>query len=195
MKPRLHTVIASTRPGRLGGTIGEWFHGRAQDHGAFDARLVDLADFDLPVYDEPRHPMLQQYEHDHTRRWSDSVAAADAFVFVMPEYNFGPPPSLLNALDFLYREWNYKPAGFVSYGGVSGGMRGVQALKPTLTTLKMVPVVEQVVMPMVFDQVHDGILAANDLQVRGASDMLDELKRWTDATKAMRGSAAMESAA
>ena len=121
MAPRLHVVLSSTRPGRVGATIARWFHGLAVEHGTFDPELVDLVDFNLPVYDEPRHPVLQRYEHEHTRRWAASVAAADAFVFVTPEYNYGPTPALLNALDYVYKEWNYKPAAFVSYGGASGG--------------------------------------------------------------------------
>ncbi|MBP0575805.1 NAD(P)H-dependent oxidoreductase, partial [Mycobacterium tuberculosis] len=77
----------------------------ALQHGGFDVALVDLADFNLPVYDKPHHPRLKRYEHDHTKRWSASVAAADAFVFVMPEYNFGPTPALTNAIDYLFHEW------------------------------------------------------------------------------------------
>ena len=76
-------------------------HEVARHEGAFDAHLVDLADFDLPVYGEPRHPRLQEYEHDHTRRWSESVAAADAFALVTPEYNHGPSPTQLNALKYV----------------------------------------------------------------------------------------------
>ena len=105
--------------------------------------LIDLADFNLPVYDEPLHPRLQKYEHAHTRAWSESVNAADAYVFVTPEYNFSAPPSsLVNALNFVYKEWNYKPAAFVSYGGVSGGLRSVQMAKQIVTALKMMPMTE-----------------------------------------------------
>ena len=113
---------------------------------SFDAHLVDLKDFDLPVFDEPKHPRLHEYEHEHTLQMvARAVAAADAFVFVAPEYNFGPTPALVNALTYLAREWHYKPAGFVSYGGISGGLRGVQGTKPLLTTLKMMPIPEAVV--------------------------------------------------
>lgn len=118
MSLKLQTIIASTRPGRLSPAIARWFHDYATNHSDFDTELVDLADFDLPVYDEPIHPFKQQYEHEHTKRWSQSVAAADAYVFVAPEYNHSPSPALVNAMDFVYREWNYKPCGFVSYGGV-----------------------------------------------------------------------------
>ena len=118
--PKLHIVIASTRPSRIGPAIAQWFHEFAKEHGKFDAELIDLADFNLPIYDEPHHPMRRQYTKDHTKAWSASVNAADAFVFVTPEYNYGPPPSLTNALDFVFWEWQYKAVGLVSYGGVSG---------------------------------------------------------------------------
>lgn len=186
MALRLHTVIASTRPGRVGPAIATWFHGIAQAEGSFDAHLVDLADFDLPVYDEPKHPRLQQYAHEHTKRWAASVAAADAFVFVVPEYNFGPTPALLNALNYVYVEWNYKPAGFVSYGGISGGMRSVHATKATLNILKMVPLVEAVTVPMVAELLQDGVFQAGDIHRQSADVMLKELHRWAAALKPLR---------
>ena len=111
MAPRLNIIIGSTRPGRLGPAVANWFDGFAREHGAFEPVLVDLADFDLPVYDEPNHPRLRQYVHEHTRRWSASVDAADAYVFVTPEYNYLAPPALVNALDYVLHEWAYKPAG------------------------------------------------------------------------------------
>jgi NAD(P)H-dependent FMN reductase len=161
---KLGIIVASTRPTRVGHLIGQWVHERAVEHGKFDIELLDLAKFNLPLYDEPKHPSLQQYEHDHTKRWSASVAAADAFVIVTPEYNYGPPPSLINAFDYVYKEWNYKPAGFVSYGGVSGGLRAVQMEKQTLTTLKVVPIVEAVVIPMAPQSIADGRFKGNELQ-------------------------------
>ena len=183
---RLNIVIASTRPGRVGRTVGDWFHEFAVHQDGFDVRMTDLADFDLPVYDEPVHPRLQQYEHDHTKRWADHVAAADAYVFVVPEYNFGPSPALLNALNYVYLEWNYKPAGFVSYGGISGGLRSVQATKLTLTTLKVMPIPEQVIIPMVTDRIEDGQFQPNELHEQSASMMLTELKRWGEALAPLR---------
>ncbi len=187
MALRLHVILSSTRPGRVGATVAHWFHGLAVEHGKFDPELVDLAEFNLPVYDEPRHPVLQQYEHEHTKRWSASVAAADAFVFVTPEYNYGPPPSLVNALNYVYKEWNYKPVGFVSYGGVSGGMRATVMEKMTVTTLKMVPLVEAVVVPMVAQHLNaERKFVPNDLHVASAKALLAELARWATALKPLR---------
>jgi len=184
---KLHVVIASTRPGRVGPTIGKWFHEFARQQGGFEVELVDLATFNLPLFDEPSHPMLQQYEHQHTKDWSASVGAADAFVFVTPEYNFSPPPSLVNALDFLYKEWNYKPVGFVSYGGLSGGMRSVQVTKQIVTTLKMMPMVEAVNIPFFSQFINDtGEFVATELHEKSAVDLLKELERWAGALKTLR---------
>lgn len=186
-KPRLHIIIASTRPGRIGPAVAEWFARYAEKQGQFDARVVDLAGFNLPVYDEPRHPAMADYEHAHTKAWSKSVAAADAYVFVTPEYNFNPPPSLINALNYVYKEWNYKPAGFVSYGGVSGGLRAAQTAKLLVTTLRMVPVVEGVAVPMAWEQLdEEGCFTSNALIDNSAESLLAELARWTPALKSMR---------
>jgi NAD(P)H-dependent FMN reductase len=186
MPPRLNIIIASTRPGRVGVHVAKWFHETALQHGGFSTQLIDLKDFALPVYDEPNHPKLQNYVHDHTRRWSESVAAGDAFVFVTPEYNYGICPSLVNALNYVYKEWNYKPCAFVSYGGISGGLRAVQMTKQIVTTLKMVPIFEAVVVPMVAQQIKDGVFAPNALQTQAAGELLDELRRWTTALAPMR---------
>lgn len=187
MPLKLHIILCSTRPGRVGETIARWLHELAVEHGGFDAELVDLAAFNLPVYDEPRHPVLQQYEHEHTRRWSASVAAADAFVLVAPEYNHGPTPALLNALNYVYKEWNYKPAAFVSYGGVSGGIRAVQITRQTLLTLKMVPILEAVVIQMVAQQLDQSRqFKPADVHTSSARAMLDELLRWAEALRPLR---------
>lgn len=188
MALKLHTIICSTRPGRVGPSVAHWFHEFAVRHGGFDAQLVDIADFHLPVYDEAVHPRMRKYEHEHTKRWSASVDAADAYVFVTPEYNYSPPPALVNALDFVYQEWNYKPCGFVSYGGVSGGLRAAQAAKLQMTTLKMMPMVEGVAVPFVASHVDEktGHFVSNEPIDDSAQTLLNELLRWAEALKPMR---------
>jgi NAD(P)H-dependent FMN reductase len=187
MKYKLHVIVGSTRPGRKGSAIARWFYSFAADHGKFDPVFIDLADFNLPVFDEPNHPAMQQYVHPHTIAWAKSVEMADAFVFVTPEYNSGPPPSLLNALNYLYKEWAYKPAGFVSYGGIAGGVRAVQMLKQTLTTLKMMPMAEAVIAPMFQEFIDDnGRFVPNAMHSQSARETLDELYRWTNALAPLR---------
>jgi NAD(P)H-dependent FMN reductase len=187
MAPRLNITIGSTRPGRLGPSIANWFDGFAREHGAFEPVLVDLADFELPVYDEANHPRLRQYTHEHTRRWSASVEAGDAYVFVTPEYNYFAPPSLVNAIDFVMHEWAYKPAGILSYGGASGGMRSAQMLKLLLTSVKVMPIPESVNVAAFRQFIgEDGIFRPNELLIGAARTMLDELSRWTLALQPMR---------
>jgi NAD(P)H-dependent FMN reductase len=187
--PRLGIVIASIREGRVGFPVAQWFIELARRHGRFDVDVIDLKAIALPLFAERHHPRLQKYENEKQKAWSALVAGTDAFVFVTPEYNYGPSPALLNALDYLYLEWHYKPAAFVSYGGVSGGIRAVQIAKQTLTTLKMVPIVEAVVIPFVTQAVdrETGLFKATEQHDKAATVMLDELLRWTDALAPLRG--------
>jgi NAD(P)H-dependent FMN reductase len=187
---KLEILITSTRPGRLGLPIGQWFTERAKQHGGFDVGVVDLLELALPMIDEPRHPRFAQYEHEHTKAWSRRVSAADAFVFVTPEYNHGSPPALINALDYLYREWHYKPAAFVSYGGISGGTRSVEMTKQVLPTLKIMPIPESVILPFAAKLVTEGVFAGTEANATSASAMLDELHRWATALTPMRAPAA-----
>ena len=174
--PLLQVIVASTRPGRVGRSVGEWFASVARDHGAFDVELVDLAEVDLPFLDEPKHPRMQDYRHEHTRRWSETVERADAFAFVMPEYNHGFNAPLKNAIDFLWNEWNHKPVALVGYGGVAAGARAMEMLMPVLAAVRLVPVGE-VPIPFVHNHVEDGELVPNAPMDDGARDVLDELDR------------------
>jgi NAD(P)H-dependent FMN reductase len=182
----LTVIIASTRPGRAGLPIANWFLERAKQDGRFEVVTADLKEVNLPIFDEPKHPRFQQYEHEHTKRWSAIVAAADAFVIVTPEYNFSPPPSIVNALDFVFREWQHKPAAFVSYGGVSGGIRSVQATKLILTSLKVMPIPEAVTIPFFMKMMHEGVFNGSEELDKAIKPMLDELHKWAVACKTMR---------
>jgi NAD(P)H-dependent FMN reductase len=186
--PLLQVIVASTRPGRVGRTVGEWFAAEAGRHGNFDVELVDLAEVGLPFFDEPKHPRLGQYEHDHTRRWSETISRGDAFAFVMPEYNFGFNAVLKNAIDFLWNEWNDKPVALVGYGGVSGGLRAIQMIKPVLTAVRLQHVAE-VPVPFVHDRVEDGELEVNDPMRQGADGALDAL---TLAVRVRQAASAMD---
>ena len=184
--PLLQIIVASTRPGRVGLPVAEWFEPIAVDHGGFDVERVDLAELALPMMDEPKHPKFGEYQHRHTRDWSAAVARADAFVFVMPEYNSGIVAPLKNAIDYLHTEWRDKAVGFVSYGGVSAGTRAVQMTKQVVTTLHMVPVVEAVTIPFVAQFLVDGRIEPNEIMDEAATAMLDELARITRALAPLR---------
>jgi tRNA pseudouridine(38-40) synthase len=185
--PSLQIVIASTRTQRAGPSVARWFLERARRHGKFELELVDLKEVALPLLDEPNHPVKRNYQFEHTKAWSAKVAAADAFVFVTPEYNYGMAPALLNALDYLSHEWAYKAAGFVSYGGVSGGTRSVQMAKQVMTSLKLVPLPEGVAIPFYAKHLDAaGTFDPGDTQDEACARMLDELFKWTGALKTLR---------
>lgn len=183
----LQVIICSTRPGRKGPAVASWVMEQATSHGKFAVELVDLADFKLPILDEVAHPRLGQYEHEHTKRWSASVKRADAYVFVLPEYDFSMPASLLNALQCTYQEWTYKPAAFASYGGESGGLRSVQMTRQVLSTFKVVAMLEVVSIHQVAKHIDAaGAFVPEEGYPKKAKAMLDELHRWAVALKPMR---------
>lgn len=180
-RPRLMIIIASTRPGRVGLPVGQWFAAQAEQQGDFDVQVVDLAALNLPFMDEPNHPRLRAYTHQHTKDWSAMVDAADAIVLVTPEYNHGYAAPLKNAIDYLMHEWMYKPVGLVSYGGISGGLRAVQMLKPTLSALKMIPLTEAVPISMVSAHFNEqGEFQATDQMHDAAAGMLRALRSWVE---------------
>lgn len=187
MPLKLNVIIATTRPGRAGPAVADWVYRFAREAGHFDVELVDLADFALPLLDEPAHPALMQYAQAHTRRWSESVAAADAFLFVAPEYDYFVPASLVNAIQLLFHEWTYKPAAIVSYGGVSGGLRGSQELRQLLGNLNVMALNQPVPIPFFTQFIgDDGVFAPSELTIAGLETLHTELHKWAVALKPMR---------
>jgi NAD(P)H-dependent FMN reductase len=185
--PTLQIIVGSVRPGRVGLPVARWFEKRAKAHGHFDIDFADLAEIGLPFTDEPSHPRLQDYVHDHTKEWSARVERADAFAWVMPEYNTGMAPALKNALDFLNQEWRYKPVGMVSYGGVSAGTRSSQQAKLTAIELAMFALRTPVAIPFVKKFLgDDGEIEPNDEMNEGAEALLDELAKVEATTRQLR---------
>ncbi|WP_319520430.1 NAD(P)H-dependent oxidoreductase [uncultured Martelella sp.] len=186
---KLNIIIGSTRPGRVGPTIAKWVGDFAREHGQFEIDVVDLDDFNLPLLDEPKHPRMQDYQHEHTRKWSESVDSADAFIFVTPEYSYFAPASLVNALQVLSKEWGYKPAGVVSYGGVSGGLRSAQELRMLIANLNAHPLPNVVPIPFFPKSIDDdGVFQPNDEMKAGMTGLLDELVKWSGPLADMRKS-------
>jgi NAD(P)H-dependent FMN reductase len=185
---KLGIIIASTRPGRVGLPIGQWVDVQAREHAGFEEiELIDLAELNLPFMDEPNHPRLGQYTHQHTIDWSGKVRGTDAFVFVLPEYNYGYTAPLKNAIDYLHNEWNYKPVGLVSYGGIGAGLRAAQMLKQVLTTLRMTPIFEAVAIPFVHGFIdEEENFVPNDLAISSAKAMFEELARVEAALRPLR---------
>ena len=184
--PHLHVVLGSTRNGRFGDRVADWFMERATGREDLTAELVDLRDWPLPFFDQPKPPMAGGYTDEAQQRWAGKVAGADGYVFVTPEYNHGYPAVLKNALDHLYAEWNDKPAAFVGYGGPGGGIRAVEQLRQVVIELQMVPMRSQVTLASVYRLFGDG--APGDAALhRSADRVLDEVGRWAAALRSIRG--------
>jgi len=181
-------IISSTvRPGRKGPIVAAWILEVARQHGSFDVELLDLGEINLPMMNERHHPVLKKYEHEHTKKWSAVIDEADAFIFVTAEYDYNYPAPLRNALEYLSQEWGYKPAGIVSYGGVSAGTRASNSLKADLSTFKTVPINEAVNFHFFTQFINDqDELVPHENSIHAAKKMLDELARWAKALKGMR---------
>jgi len=183
---KLAIIIGSTRPGRLGPSVAAWFTSRAKEHAAFTVDLIDLADINLPMFDEPIPPIMGRYTHTHTKEWAKRVGAADAFVVVTPEYNFSMPPALVNAVDYLHKEWKYKPVAFVGYGG-AGAARAIEMEKQLFAALHMVPLHDSVLFT---GASAPAAIQPTEQHEQKAAAMLDELHKWAEALQSLRAPAA-----
>ncbi|WP_433781558.1 NADPH-dependent FMN reductase [Actinomycetospora sp. CA-101289] len=183
-RPLLQIIVASTRPGRVGEPIAQWFAAYARQYEGFEVEIVDLAEVDLPMFAEPEHPRFARYVLDSTKAFSATVARADAFAIVHPEYNHSYNAALKNALDHLNQEWAGKPVALIGYGGVAAGARAAEALWPVLVALRMVPVAATVPIPFAAQRVSgEGeartFTPAEETEA-GAKAALDGLAGWLD---------------
>lgn len=183
---KLMIIVGSVRPGRVGIKVAEWVRQQVEAKGGFDIDFVDLKELNLPFMDEPHHPRLRQYTQPHTIAWSERVDAADAFIFVTPEYNHSFSAALKNALDYLIQEWWRKPVGFVSYGGISGGTRGVAMLSSAIQMLGMVKTGANVEMNFISNYVEDGVFTPTPKEAAILDKMLDEIPPLAEALKPLR---------
>jgi NAD(P)H-dependent FMN reductase len=178
-------VIGSTRPGRKAEVVARWVYEIAKKRGDAEFEVVDIKDFNLPLFDEPRSPMMGEYARPHTKAWAAKIATFDAFVFVTPEYNHSTSGALKNALDFLYREWNNKAAGFVGYGG-AGGTRAVEQLRLVMGELQIADVRAQVALSLFADFENFTVFKPGPRQEASVNAMLDQVIAWGGALKTLR---------
>jgi len=186
MALRIGIVLGSTRPGRRGGQIAEWVLQVARRRpGDVSYELVDLAVHALGNLDEPGNPSHQQYQHAHTRAWGELVDSFDGYVFVVPEYNHSFPGALKNALDYVYREWNDKAAGIVSYGGWAAGVRAAEALRLVLAELQVATVRLQPALAT-HPNFASGTFVPVDTAEASVTGMLDQVVAWSGAMRTLR---------
>lgn len=186
-------IVGSTRPGRKAPAVADWVMDVAGMRGDAIYELVDIADFDLPLLDEPVPPSQGQYTKPHTQAWAARIASFDGFVFVTPEYNHGTSGALKNAIDFLYKEWNNKAAGFVGYGSV-GGARAIESLRLVMGELMVADVRAQVMLSL-FTDFADGKVNPPERQVEALDAMLDQVVAWSRALQPLRGATPPDDAA
>ncbi|MER5531993.1 NAD(P)H-dependent oxidoreductase [Streptomyces sp. NPDC002677] len=186
---KIGIILGSTRPNRNGEQVAKWVYDVASRRGDAEYELVDLRDYPLPHLDEPMSAAWgPNYQHDHTKQWSEKIASFDGFVIVTPEYNHSTSGVLKNAIDYLYREWNDKAVGFVSYGGV-GGARAAEHLRLIAGELQMADVRQQVTISLRtefenFSVFKPGQYTENDLTV-----LLDQVTAWSNALAPLRAAA------
>ncbi len=184
---KLAVVTVSVREGRIGNKIAKWAYDYASKSKIFETvDSIDLKEIDLPVFSETNHPIAQQYQQPKTKEWAKLVDQYDAYLFVTPEYDYFAPSSLVNAIQYLSKEWAYKPAGFVGYGGLSGGLRSIQAVKPLVTTVKMMPMSETVSFHFAWDNLSEDSVNAEKMHEESADGLLAEMHRWATALKTLR---------
>jgi NAD(P)H-dependent FMN reductase len=190
----ISVIVGSTRQGRFSEKPAQWIFQRLKNRGGVDARLLDLRDFPMPFFDQPMPPAMPgrpAYQNEVVKNWTAEIARSDGFIFVTPEYNYGPSAVLKNALDWVYPEWNRKAAAFVSYGSAMGA-RGVQQLRMTAIELQLAPVRSSVHIPVATLWAHfqGGDVDAGLTELEGAAKtMIDDLLWWTAALKAARATA------
>lgn len=182
---RIAIIIGSTRPGRVGAGVGAWVHEMAQRRTDAAFELVDLQDYALPLLDEPHPPAQGKYTKEHTKRWAATIGGFDGFVFVTPEYNHGTSGALKNALDFLYKEWNNKAAGFVGYGS-AGGTRAVEQLRLVMGELMIADVRGQVALSLRTD-FENRVFKPAEHHVKSLDTMLGQVIAWSEALRGVRG--------
>lgn len=182
---RIAVIAGSTRPGRKGRGVAEWALEKAQSRDDAEFALLDVADFGLPLLDEPKPPGMGDYQHDHTKRWAEAIASFDGYVIVTAEYNHGIPGALKNALDFIYREWNDKAAGFVGYGN-TGGARAIEQLRMVMGELKVATVRTTVNLSIFSDFDDQNEPAPAEFHAKKLDRMLDELVAWAGALRPLR---------
>jgi NAD(P)H-dependent FMN reductase len=183
---KIAIIIGSTRPGRNGEAVARWVHEIAKKRDDAELELVDIADFKLPLLDEPIPPAMGQYTKLHTQVWSAKINSFDGYVFVTPEYNHATSGALKNAIDYLFSEWNNKAAGFVSYGGVACGTRAVENLRLIMGELQVADVRAQVALSLITDFENFSVFKPAPHQETTVNTMFDQVIAWSGALKALR---------
>lgn len=183
---KIAIVLGSTRPGRKSEAVGKWVMEHAEKRSDAVFEIVDIKDFNLPLLDEAIPPAMGRYSQEHTKAWAAKIAGYDGFIFVTPEYNHAPPGALKNAIDFIYKEWNNKAAGFVSYGS-AGGIRAVEQMRQIMAELQVATVRAQVALSLSTDFENYTTFKPGPQHAGAMTSLFDQVVAWSGALKTLRG--------
>jgi NAD(P)H-dependent FMN reductase len=182
---RIAVITGSTRPGRNNEAVAKWVFEIARQRNDAEFEYVDIQDFNLPLLDEPVPPSMGKYSKPHTIAWAEKINSFDAFVFVTPEYNHSTSGALKNAIDYLYKEWNNKAAGFVGYGS-AGGARAIEHLRGIMSELQVAHVRNQVMLSLFTDFEKFSTFKPGAHQEGAVTAMLDQVIAWGGALQNLR---------
>ena len=178
-------ILGSTKPGRNGEAVAKWVYDIASKRNDAQFELVDVAEYNLPLYDEPYPAMMQQYQKEHTKKWSQKINEFDGYIFVTAEYNHSVPGALKNAIDYLIIEWKNKAAGFVSYGS-AGGARAAEHLRQIAGELHIADVRAQVMLSLFTDFINMSEFKPDPRHENEVNEMLNQVISWSNALKVLR---------
>ena len=197
-KPKIAVIVGSVRPTRNGDKPATWIAGLAREYGQFDVELVDLKDYDLPLFDAPASDLWMPTPNPVAAKWQAKLDEFDGYIIVTPEYNRSIPGALKNAIDWAYKPFVKKAVAYVAYGSV-GGARAVEHLRTIMVELQAASVRHGIhiggsdFMPIMMGQkTWDEVKGGFDAFVL---DLLNNLAWWTNATKAAREAEVAEQAA
>ena len=182
---RIAVIVGSTRPGRNGLAVAQWVYGLAKPRTSAEYELVDIVAYNLPLFDEAVPPAMGPGSKEHTKKWAAKIASFDGYVFVTPEYNHAPNAALKNAMDFLFKEWNNKAAGFVGYGG-TGAVRSVDILRMICANLELADVRAQVSLTFAADFEKFTTFKPLPHQEKTLAGVFDQVEAWAKALKPLR---------
>ena len=176
---KIAIIVGSTRPTRFGIQPAEWLMEQTKSRNDAEYELIDLKEIDLPLLNEPKSASTGEYEYEYTKKWSEKINGIDGFVFVTPEYNHSTSAALKNAIDYLWREWNYKPVAYVGYGGAAGGARAIEHLRGIAAQVKMFDIFEHMVINNYWEHLDEsGKYKFDERMAKTADGMLTELVFW-----------------
>ncbi|SFQ42435.1 NADPH-dependent FMN reductase [Salibacterium halotolerans] len=181
----IQIIVGSIREGRKAKTVGDWAYQFSAKRENFSVELIDLKDWDLPMFDFSKPPIMGDYENPLQQQWADKIAQGDGYLFISPEYNHGYTPVLKNALDYIYGEWGHKPASFITYGG-AGGARGIEQLRLVLIELNMVPLRESLHISNLWNKFKNGFFEGDKSDVKQLNKVLEAILWWGNALKEAR---------